>query len=519
MRLSALRSFTLTALVATSACTALLDTEALNVEGVGDGGARDRGLRDGRARDAGVGGDRGVVADAGRDGAVPRAQLTLTAPSGAVLTEMNVTGPALTGTAIIFTLRNSGTAATAGVPAPTLSNGANFEVVANNCAAALAAGASCTLSVRPKATANGPYNSTLRVVSSTVSSNALTLGGTASGIVAAPVLNLSAATGATLDQMDVASPGPTGDAIIFTVRNTGSTAMASAVAIELGSPTHFLVEDNTCTTALADGATCTFSVRPTAAANASYESGLEVRVGTQVSNALNLSGTASGFAPALTLTPGTAQTGMNVTPAANPGAAVSFTVENTGTAPTAVIPTVVRAPVANFDVVNNTCTAVLVVGATCTFDLKPKATVNQLLDGTVEVTAGSGIRTASVKLGGTASGFAALSLAMTPATRTGMDVSGPATTGTAVTFTVVNNDPTTTAVAVAVAIVGNTASAFRVVDSATDCIGADLAPAATCTFQVEPTASANEALSATMTVGDATLGSNTVTLEGSASGF
>lgn len=519
MRPSALRSIALTALLATSACTALLDTDALQVEGIGDGGARDRGLRDGRARDAAVGADRGVIADAGRDAAVPRAQLTLTAAAGAVLTQMNVTGPALTGATIIFTLRNSGTAATTGVPVPTLSNGANFEVVANQCTAALAAGASCTLSVRPKATANGPYNSTLRVASSNVSSNALTLGGTASGIVAAPVLELSAATGATLDAMNVTAPDTNGAAITFTVRNTGSTAMASPLTIQLGSPSHFLVESNTCTSALGAGATCTFAVRPTATANGGYESGLEVKVGTLVSNALNLSGTASGFAPTLTLTPATTQTGMNVTPAANPGAAVLFTVKNTGTAPTEVIPTVVRAPVANFEVFSNTCTAVLEVEATCTFELKPKATTNQVIDGSVQVTAGSNVGTASVKLAGAASGFSALSLAITPAARTGMDVTGPATTGTAVTFTVVNNDPTTTALAVAVAFGGSSPSAFQVVDSATDCIGADLAPAATCTFQVQPTASANGALSATMTVGDATLGSNTVTLGGTASGF
>lgn len=511
MRLVALRWMVLTALLGSSACSALLDTDALKTEPAGDGGARDRGLADGRARDRGVVADRGIRPDA----AVPTVVLTLVAASGAVLTQMNVTGPAQTGAAIVFTLRNTGTAATAGVPLPTLSNLANFEVITNACGAALAANASCTFSVRPKATTNGAYGGTLRVTSGSAGSNTLTLGGTASGFTVPPVLNLSAPSGAVLDAMNVTAPGPNGAPITFTVRNTGSTAMAAAVVITLANPTHFLVETNTCTAALAPNASCTFVVRPTATANGGYESSLQVAVGETASNPLTLSGSASGFAPAVTLTPATAQTGMDVTPAANPGAAVAFTIENTGSAPTTAAPTVVLSNTTNFEVSASTCTAVLAPAATCTFGVRPKATANGALSGTVQVTAGTGVSSATVTLSGTSSGFGP-AVTLTPAApQTGMDVTPAANPGAAVTFTVENTGtaPTTATPAV---VLSNTTN-FEV---STNTCTAVLAAQATCTFDVKPKAIANEDFTGTVQVTAGTgVSSATVNLSGAATGF
>ncbi|MBK6847982.1 MAG: choice-of-anchor D domain-containing protein [Proteobacteria bacterium] len=511
MRLVALRWMVLTALLGSSACSALLDTDALKTEPAGDGGARDRGLADGRARDRGVVADRGIRPDA----AVPTVALTLAAASGAVLTQMNVTGPAQTGAAIVFTLRNTGTAATAGVPLPTLSNLANFAVITNACGAALAANASCTFSVGPKATTNGPYNATLRVTSGSASSNTLTLEGTASGFTVPPVLSLSAASGAVLDAMNVTAPGPNGAPITFTVRNTGSTAMAAAVVITLASPTHFLVETNTCTAALAANATCTFVVRPTATANGSYESSLQVAVGETASNPLTLSGTASGFAPAVTLTPSADQTGMNVTPGANPGAAVTFTVRNTGSAPTTVAPTVVLSSTTNFEVSVSTCTAVLAAAATCTFGVRPKATADGALSGTVQVTAGTDVSSGTVNLSGTASGFGP-AVRLTPASaQTGMDVTLAANPGAAVTFTVENTGtaPTTAAPNV---VLSNTTN-FEV--SADTCTVV-LAAQATCTFDVKPKATVDGAFSGTVLVNAGTgVSSAPVSLSGTATGL
>lgn len=514
MRLSPLRSIALAALSGTMACSALLDTDALKTEGQGDAGRRDRGVSDGRARDRGVTPDSSVRVDVG---VVPQAALSLTAASGAVLTQMNVTGPAPgTSTAIVFTLRNTGTAATAGVPLPSLTNLTNFEVSANACGAALAPNASCTFSVRPKATANGSYNATLRVSSGTVSSNSLSLAGAASGFLVPPVLELTAGSGAVLTAMNVTAPGP-GTPITFTVRNTGATAMSAAVTITLSTTTNFEIPaaNNNCTAALAAGATCTFQVRPKATADGPYEASLTVAVGASASNGLTLSGTASGFAPALTLTPSADQTGMNVTPAANPGAAVTFTVTNTGGTPTTVLPTVVLSTTTNFEVATgSTCTAVLDPAASCTFSVRPKATADGALSGTVRVTAGTNVVSATVNLRGTASGFAP-ALSLTPsAAQTGMDVQS-GTPPAVVTFTVTNTGGTPTTVLPTV-VLGNPGNFALVANLCTGVLDAGEA----CTFGVRPTATVDGDFSGNVqvTAGEG-VASATVDLSGTASGF
>lgn len=514
MRLSPLRSIALAALSGTMACSALLDTDALKTEGQGDAGRRDRGVSDGRARDRGVTPDSGARVDA----ALPAAALSLTAASGAVLTQMNVTGPAPgTSTAIVFTLRNTGTAATVGVPLPSLTNLTNFEVSANACAAALAPNASCTFSVKPRATANGSYNATLRVSSGTVSSNPLGLAGAASGFVVPPVLELTAASGAVLTAMNVSAPGP-GAPITFTVRNTGATAMSAAVTITLSNTTNFElpVATNNCTAALAAGASCTFQVRPKATADGPYEASLTVAVGASASNGLTLSGTASGFAPALTLTPSADQTGMNVQYGTTP-AAVAFTVRNTGGAPTTVLPTVVLSNTTNFEVATgSTCTAVLDPAASCTFSVRPKATADGALSGTVRVTAGTNVVSALVNLRGTASGFAP-ALSLTPsAAQTGMDVTGTSP-GAAVTFTLTNTGGTPTTDVPLISLTN--ASNFGIATGSDTCT-AVLAPGASCTFGVWPKATVDGDFSGTVKVtAGAGVESAEVNLSGTASGF
>jgi hypothetical protein len=104
---------------------------------------------------------------------------------------MNVSGPTgtpgtHTGTAVQFTVRNTGEAQAAAITAaPTLSNTTNFELTGTNlCSNFVLNGSSannCTFYVRPKAATPGTYTSTLTVAAAGATSASTTLNGTASG--------------------------------------------------------------------------------------------------------------------------------------------------------------------------------------------------------------------------------------------------------------------------------------------------------------------------------------------------
>ncbi len=103
--------------------------------------------------------------------------LTPTTQSG-----MDVVGPGnpALGAPVTFTLQNQGTG-TSAVLTASLSSSANFDILNDLCTGnPLASLASCTLDVRPKAFADGSYNSTLTVSDGTASDNS-GLSGTASG--------------------------------------------------------------------------------------------------------------------------------------------------------------------------------------------------------------------------------------------------------------------------------------------------------------------------------------------------
>ncbi len=97
---------------------------------------------------------------------------------------MDVTGPGnpANGTGVVFTVENTGTG-TSGTLTTNIVNTTNFEMTVDNCNGnTLAASATCTITVRPRAYANGNFNGSLVVTDAANSADDTTgISGTATG--------------------------------------------------------------------------------------------------------------------------------------------------------------------------------------------------------------------------------------------------------------------------------------------------------------------------------------------------
>ncbi|MCB9979188.1 MAG: tail fiber domain-containing protein, partial [Rhodospirillales bacterium] len=103
----------------------------------------------------------------------------------AIQNSMDVTGPGApaTGSAVTFTVQNTGTGASAPL-AMSMDNVTNFEILNDTCTGnILAPAATCTLDVRPRAYANGTYNGVLSAASSGAATATAALDGTASSFL------------------------------------------------------------------------------------------------------------------------------------------------------------------------------------------------------------------------------------------------------------------------------------------------------------------------------------------------
>ncbi len=173
----------------------------------------------------------------------------------------------------------------------------------NTCGSSIAAGGSCTVSVKFAPTASGAASGTLSVASSAPSSP-LTVALTGTGVTGATALTASP-TSLSFGSVAV---GSTSAAQTVTVTNPGGSA-ATGVSVSAAAP--FAESNNTCGSSIAAGGSCTVSVTysPTAAgastgtlsvASSAPGSPLAVALtGTGVSTttnlALNQPTTASGY--------------------------------------------------------------------------------------------------------------------------------------------------------------------------------------------------------------------------------
>jgi Flp pilus assembly pilin Flp len=97
---------------------------------------------------------------------------------------MDVTGPGspdvATGSTVDVTITNAGTETTGTITAEISAGGENFEIITTDCAA-LDPGLSCTVTLRPRSVANGPYSGTLSVSAAPGGDVEVALSGTAAG--------------------------------------------------------------------------------------------------------------------------------------------------------------------------------------------------------------------------------------------------------------------------------------------------------------------------------------------------
>ncbi len=363
-----------------------------------------------------------------------------------------------------FTVTNTGSGAT-GVPSAALSDSSNFSITMNNCSAALAASATCTIKARFNPGSTGSKLSSLTVMATPGGAAPASLSGTG---ISQAALTITPAT------QDLGSLviGTMSAPFAFTVRNTG--ASPSGMITPTLASTDFTIASNGCTGTLAAGATCSISVQFTAATPAGAKTAMLSVAASPGGTAMStVTGTAISMS-LLTITPATHPFGNVLTGAMS--AEQTFTVTNTGGAATSV-PTTTLSDTTNFTVTMNGCTAVLNGGASCTVKARFTPTTVASHNATLQVAAATG-GTAVSQLSGT--GQAPATLSITPATRD----FGPVTIGQSagpLTFTISNVGNSTTGTITAV--VGDTTH-YMVSSNCTT-----LAPGANCTASVTYTAS------------------------------
>ncbi|GAA2648169.1 choice-of-anchor D domain-containing protein [Paractinoplanes durhamensis] len=194
-------------------------------------------------------------------------------------------GTVATGTtsaAQTVTVTNSGSAA---APVAGIATTGDFAQT-NTCGTSLAAGASCTVSVRFAPTVAGSRTGTLTVTASGITTT-IALSGTGMGSTTTPAPALTANPSSLTFGTQALNTTSTGQAV--TVTNSGTAAATSPAAAVTGD----YAQSNTCGTSLAAGASCTVTVtfRPTASGT---RSGTLTVTGGGVSTATALTGTGAG---------------------------------------------------------------------------------------------------------------------------------------------------------------------------------------------------------------------------------
>jgi hypothetical protein len=268
----------------------------------------------------------------------------------------------------------------------------SFSTGATSCGATLAGGASCTVAVTfTPATAGGSV-ATLTVSSSTVGVTPVTvaLSGTAQ---TAAGLNVSPA------QLSFGTvvTGTTSTAQMVTVSNTSSSA---ATTLTFGVTPGFTVTQNTCAGGLAAGASCALglSFAPTAVGavvGLLTVSSASIPIPVTVILA-GVGATAAGIA----IVPGAIN--FPVTGVGQMSGAMTLTVTNSGAA-TGLSGLTLAAP-AGFVLVNNTCTATLGPGASCTVGVEFAPAAVGAAAGNLTITA-TGLSPVMVPLTGTGFDF------------------------------------------------------------------------------------------------------------------
>ena len=243
------------------------------------------------------------------------------------------------------------------------SNPFNFAQT-NTCGTSLAAGATCTISVKFTPNSTGAKSAVLNVVDA-VGTQTVALSGTG-GTTTTPATVTLTPTSLAFGSLAVWSVSP---AQVVTMTNTGGSPLTiSGISLGGSNPFNF-TQTNTCGTSLAAGATCTISVSFTPNSTGAKSAVLNVvdAVGTQTVTLSGTGGTTTTPA-AVTLTPTSLAFGSLAVWSVSTAQVVTMT--NTGGSPLTISGISLGGSNPFNFTQTNTCGTSLAAGANCTVSVK-----------------------------------------------------------------------------------------------------------------------------------------------------
>ncbi len=264
----------------------------------------------------------------------------------------------------VVTLSNTGGSPLA-ITGVSLGGGNPFNFTqTNTCGTSLAAGATCSISVKFTPNSTGAKSAVLNVVDA-VGTQTVALSGTGGTTTTPATVTLTPASLA-FGNLAVWSVSP---AQVVTMTNTGGSPLTiSGISLGGSNPFNF-TQTNTCGTSLAAGATCSISVKFTPNSTGAKSAVLNVvdAVGTQTV-ALSGTGGTTTTPATVTLTPASLAFGNLAVWSVSPAQVVTMT--NTGGSPLTISGISLGGSNPFNFTQTNTCGTSLAAGATCTISVK-----------------------------------------------------------------------------------------------------------------------------------------------------
>jgi len=261
---------------------------------------------------------------------------------------------------------------------------------------ALAAGASCTVSVTFLPTTVGAKAGTLVITPATPATAVTTA---LTGTVLVPALTITG--GALSYSTTLNTPTAAG---VFTVSNTGTAALSITGVSFTGTGATSFTQTNSCPASVAAGASCNVNVVFNPATVGAKAASLSVAVtAPAVTGTVALTGTV--LVPVLVVTP-TTQTFLAQTRGTLSAARVTTISNATGTAPLSITSIALAGTNPTYySIQSNTCGSTLAVGASCTVGVSfypPSAGTTGTKPATLAITVGAPATSVNVTLTGTA---------------------------------------------------------------------------------------------------------------------
>ncbi|HEV2383216.1 MAG TPA: FG-GAP-like repeat-containing protein [Terriglobia bacterium] len=405
-------------------------------------------------------------------------------------------GPAVVLSPTTVTFSSQPVGSTSAIQKVTLTNGGNQSLSitkittsgpfaqTNNCGVALAAAASCTISIDFAPVVSGAASGTLTITDNAGGSpQAVTLTGTGS---TGGFAYLTPAGGLTFPSTSV---GKSASAQTVTLQNTGNATLSITSIALTGTNASDFTETNNCGGSLASKASCPITVtfKPAAAGNRSGAITVTSN-GVGSPQSLALAGTGSS-APVVTLSPASIDFG---TPLIGSKTVKTVTLTNSGNA-TLTVSSVTSTGSPGFTGIPPTsnCTSVA-AGASCTITVTFDPSSSTSVTGSIVIADNATPATQTVALSGSGTG-PAVNLAPTS-----LSFPGQAVKSTSMAQIVTLTNGGTSALSImSVTVTGSAASEF----TATSACGSSVAVGASCTISVtfSPTSSGNQSAALTIT--------------------